>query len=86
MTDFNDLKPFTLAEFIRFRREQLGYTQSQMARKLEIPERQYGNWERGQNKPNLDSLIPLLRALNLRLRDLEPILDPRPQIRNEADE
>ncbi|WP_083470140.1 helix-turn-helix domain-containing protein [Herpetosiphon geysericola] len=72
---FQDVRPFTFGEFIKFRREQLGISQSQIARKLEVSERQYRNWESDKFKPNLDSLLPLLRALNLRLQDIESVLE-----------
>ncbi|KPL80219.1 helix-turn-helix domain-containing protein [Herpetosiphon geysericola] len=40
----------TFGEQLRYRRQQLGFTQEQIARKLDVTVRQYCRWETGETK------------------------------------
>jgi transcriptional regulator with XRE-family HTH domain len=50
---------------LRQLRENAGYTQEEIAKRLKISEKQYSLWERGKANPNYDSLIDLVTFFNV---------------------
>lgn len=50
-------------ERLRMRREELGYTQAELAHHLEISRASYYNWEQGKTQPNQKNLIKLAHLL-----------------------
>ncbi len=53
-----------LGKRIRDKREELNVTQSYVAYKLNISPQAVSKWERGENAPGIENLIPLSKALN----------------------
>jgi transcriptional regulator with XRE-family HTH domain len=61
-----ELQAQRLQDFLKARREHLGLRQVQVAERLEISERAYGNWERGQVREWADEkLYALAEALEM---------------------
>ena len=52
---------------IKKRRKMLGYTQADVARKCGIKQANYSRFESGHQLPTVDTLITILKALDLRL-------------------
>lgn len=51
-------------------RHDCGFTQKQMAQKLNVVESCYANWEQGRTEPNLDMLRQLSTILQISLDEL----------------
>ncbi|MFD7866954.1 helix-turn-helix domain-containing protein [Streptomyces sp. NPDC059783] len=61
-----DMRVYRLQDFLRSRRSHLGLTMLQVAARLRISERSYGNWERGRVKEWTDEkLYRLAEALEM---------------------
>lgn len=60
----------TTGQRIKAARIKAGYTQSQLARELNIPYQSIGQWERDLRNPKQDSLIKIAKVLGVHLRDL----------------
>lgn len=59
-----------LSENLRRYREQAGYTASEFASILDIPNSTYGSYETTTKVPRLDKLIKIADTLNVSLDDL----------------
>ena len=55
---------------LREARKACGFTQKQIAVKLNIVESCYANWEQGRTEPNIESLRKLCTILNISLDEL----------------
>lgn len=53
-----------IAARIRERREAVGLSQSELARRIDVDRQQVAAWESARNKPAEDSFLALARALN----------------------
>lgn len=56
---------FTLAEKIKQLREQLGYTQSELARKLKLTRSSINGWEMGLSVPSTAVVVELAKVFNV---------------------
>jgi transcriptional regulator with XRE-family HTH domain len=54
-----------LSEVIYSRRKELGLTQEQVSRKLNVTRQALSNWKRGKNYPDIDILVKLTQIYNL---------------------
>ena len=59
-----------IGAFISERRKAKGWTQSQLAEKLEITDKAISKWETGRSMPDLSLFIPLCTLLNVTLNEL----------------
>ncbi|WP_280305660.1 helix-turn-helix domain-containing protein [Nocardia neocaledoniensis] len=59
-----------LGDFIRRRRDQLGWNQLQLADRCGVSDKQVGRWESGSQVPTLTSASVLARALGVTLAEL----------------
>ena len=62
--------------FLRAARQTRGWTQSELARRADIPERPLSDYETGKRSMRLGGVISLLDALGLDAGDLPRLLDP----------
>jgi transcriptional regulator with XRE-family HTH domain len=72
----SDLPDFDLKAFgkrLRTRREQRGYTQTELSERSGLAQMSISTWERGKTTPNVVNLMKLARALGLRP---ETLIDP----------
>ncbi|QHW29792.1 phosphotransferase [Paenibacillus rhizovicinus] len=60
----------TIGEKLKLRRLKAGFTQEQIAAKMNIARQTLSNWEVGKNMPDIDSIIVLARIYNLSLDEL----------------
>lgn len=51
-------------------RKNSGYTQKEVANKLDVVESCYANWEQGRTEPNIDMLRKLGKIFNISIDDL----------------
>ncbi len=63
-----DLKK--IGTFIASIRKEKGYTQKQLAEKLNLSEKTISKWERGAGFPDVSSMLPLCRELCIDLNEL----------------
>ncbi|MBS4199981.1 helix-turn-helix domain-containing protein [Bacillus sp. FJAT-49732] len=59
-----------IGEKLRLRRKKAGFTQEQVAEKLNITRQTLSNWEVGKNYPDIDSIIALSHIYQLSLDEL----------------
>lgn len=62
----------TTADRIRARRQLAGWSQSQLADRLDVESMQVSRWERGESTPSLPSLRRLADAFGCTLDELVP--------------
>jgi len=56
-----------LARFLKARRQELGYSQRVLAERAQITQKTVSRIETGKDNTSLESLFPLMQALNLQL-------------------
>ena len=56
--------------FIKYKRKELGITQSELAERLYVTEKAISRWETGKGTPNISLLIPLAKELQIDVSDL----------------
>lgn len=61
-----------LGRRIQKRRKELGYTQEELAEKLNLSRTHMGHIEQGRKSPSLEVLDKIARALRVRVKDLIP--------------
>lgn len=59
-----------LGDFIAGRRRELGLTQAELARQLQVTDKAVSRWERGVGLPDINSFEPLAKALDVSLVEL----------------
>lgn len=59
-----------IGAFISERRKAKGWTQSQLAEKLEITDKAISKWETGRSMPDLSLFLPLCTLLDVTLNEL----------------
>ncbi|MGF7014336.1 phosphotransferase [Ornithinibacillus bavariensis] len=59
-----------IGEKLKLRRKKAGFTQEQVAEKMNITRQTLSNWEVGKNYPDIDSIISLSQIYNLSLDEL----------------
>ncbi|MBO1005932.1 helix-turn-helix domain-containing protein [Pseudogracilibacillus auburnensis] len=59
-----------IGEKLKIRRKKAGFTQEQIADKMNITRQTLSNWEVGKNYPDIDSIIMLSRIYQLSLDEL----------------
>ena len=59
-----------IGEKLKIRRKKAGFTQEQVAEKMNITRQTLSNWEVGKNYPDIDSIIMLSRIYQLSLDEL----------------
>lgn len=64
--------PRSAGEYIRLRRNELGWSIDQLAFRARVPARQIGAYERGENDPGTVNLAKIMRALGDDVPWLEP--------------
>lgn len=64
------MDPNKIGRIISERRKSLQMTQKELAKKLYITDKAISKWERGLSLPDISTLIPLTKVLNLNLYDL----------------
>ncbi|MBR2895292.1 MAG: helix-turn-helix domain-containing protein [Oscillospiraceae bacterium] len=60
----------TLGAFIVGRRKELGLTQMQLAEQLHVTDKAVSRWERGVGLPDINSIEPLAKALDVSLVEI----------------
>ena len=55
----------SINERLRYIRKEFGYTQKELAEKIELTERQYCNIECGRSIPSLDTIIKIADIYNV---------------------
>ncbi len=60
----------TVGEAIRARRERVGWSQEQLAEKVDFTRNYIGMIERAEKKVTLETLVKIAKALGVRVRDL----------------
>lgn len=59
-----------IANFIKTKRKELGYTQEQLANRLMVTEKAISRWETGRGVPDISLLIPLSKELKVEVSEL----------------
>lgn len=75
---------FTLGERIRKAREDLDYSQAELALQLGVDRKTVGNWEAGRNQPRYRDLMLLSSVANVSLEWLAGDLYRHPDVRAQA--
>ena len=57
-------------ELIKLKRKELGITQEELAKKLNITEKAISRWETGRGAPDISLLIPLSKELNVSVLEI----------------
>lgn len=63
-----------LGQLMKRRREVSGFTQEDLARRMNIPVRQITRWENAETKPPIDKLALWLKLLGVTYAEVEAIL------------
>lgn len=59
-----------IGEFISSQRKQKGFTQAELAEKLDITDRAVSKWERGKGLPDASMMLPLCELLGITVNEL----------------
>ncbi len=75
-----------LSEKIQTLRKGAGLSQEQLAERLNVTRQAVSKWETGEGKPDIDTLLPLSRALHTTVDDLldETVEAPQPHPRRDV--
>lgn len=71
----------TLSEKLQTLRKRAGFSQEQLAERLNVTRQAVSKWETGEGKPDIDNLLPLARLLDTTVDYLldEDADEPRPE-------
>lgn len=67
----------TIGEYIRMKREEKGWTQTEMSYEVRIPTNVISNWENGHQSPNVRNLERLAPVLGFELPWMEEMAHTR---------
>ncbi len=67
-------KNLTLGQFIAQRRKRMGWTQEQLADKMNVSKSAIAKWETDGGIPDRDNLFRLSKAINISVSDLHLII------------
>lgn len=59
-----------IGDFIRKQRSELGFTQKELAKKLNCTDKAVSRWETGKGAPDVSLLIPLSKVLNVSVNEI----------------
>ena len=74
-------------QLIKSRRKELGFTQKDMAQKLEVAQVQYSKYENGKNEISLERFLRIVEVLDIEIHFSmkgDEYTDLKKQIQNEA--
>lgn len=64
------MNSYVTADTIRRRREEIGYTQKQLADQIMVSDKAVSKWETGRGLPDISLIEPLAQALRVSVAEL----------------